>query len=72
MVAVDLASGGDGGWMWKFFVFCFLCYCLWLWWIWLVAAMVGGCGGCDMGGWIWWPTAWVVIARPRGREDEKK
>ena len=25
--------------------------------LWLVATMVGGCGGCDMGGWIWWPTA---------------
>ena len=23
----------------------------------VVAAMVDGCGGCEMGGWIWWLAA---------------
>ena len=46
-----VAGGGDGGWMWRlFFLFSALvCDCGGSGW-WLVAAMVGGCGGCDMGG----------------------
>ena len=33
--------------------FFFWCGCSGFGW-WLVAVMVGGCGGCDMGGWMWW------------------
>ena len=30
---------------------------IWFFFFFFVAVMVGGCGGCDMDGWIWWPTA---------------
>ena len=39
-----------------------LCYdfvILWFGWFFdvVVVILVGGCGACDMGGWIWWPAA---------------
>ena len=34
-----------------FFFFAVVCDCGGSGW-WLVMTMVGGCGGCDMGGWI--------------------
>ena len=34
--------------------------------------MVGGYGGCDMGGWIWWPVALVVKERHRGERDKER
>ena len=42
-----------------FVLFCFLFFvfggCSGSGW-WLVVAMLGGCGGCSMGGWMWWST----------------
>ena len=41
----------------------------------VVATMVGGCGGCDMGGWIWWPVALGCereTLRERERERERE
>ena len=38
-----------------FFFSAVVCGCSRSGW-WLVAAMVGGCGDCDMDGWIWWPA----------------
>ena len=37
------------------FVFFLFCGCSGSGW-WLVVAMLGGCGGCSMGGWMWWST----------------
>ena len=38
--------------------------------------MVGGCGGCDMGGWIWWPMALgcerETLRRERERDRERE
>ena len=36
---------------------------------WLVAAMVGGCGGCGMSGWMWWS---VMLGWERERQRERK
>ena len=37
--------------------------------------MVGRCGGCDMGGWIWWPVALgcerETLRKEREREKER-
>ena len=35
---------------------------------WLVAVMVGGCGGCVIGGWMWWPAVLRIVGlRKKGR-----
>ena len=38
----------------------------------VVAAMVGGCGGCEIGGWIWWPTALGCERETQRRESQRK
>ena len=34
--------------------------------------MVGGCGGCEMGGWIWWLAALGCERETQRRESQKK
>ena len=34
--------------------------------------MVGRCGGCDMGGWIWWPVALGCERETLRKERERK
>ena len=34
--------------------------------------MVGGCGGFDMGGWIWWPVVLGCERETEERETEKE
>ena len=50
-------------WMWRFF-FSLLLF--------VVVAMVGGCGGCKMGGWIWWPVALGCERETQRRESQRK
>ena len=38
----------------------------------VVAAMVGGCGGCEMGGWIWWPATLGCERETQRRESQRK
>ena len=38
----------------------------------VVAAMVGGSGGCDMGGWIWWPVALGCERETLRKERERE
>ena len=58
MVLIDF-----GGWLWLCFGFFLI-----LFFLQGVAAMVGGYGGCEMGGWIW-PTA--VLGCERETEDRE-
>ena len=35
--------------------------------------MVDGCGGCGMGGWMWWPAVFRIIGlRKRGTEERER
>ena len=36
-----------------------------------MATMVGGCCGCDMGGWIWWPVALGCERETEERETKR-
>ena len=38
----------------------------------MVAATVDGCGGCEMGGWIWWLAALGCERETQRRESQKK
>ena len=38
----------------------------------VVAAMVDGCGGCEMGGWIWWLAALGCERETQRRESQRK
>ena len=50
-----------------FFFFAVFCGCGGFGW-WLVAVMVGGCGGCVIGGWMWWPAVLRIVGlRKKGR-----
>ena len=53
-----------------FFFFAVFCGCDGSGW-WLVAVMVGGCGGCVIGRWMWWSTV-LRIVRLRKRETEER
>ena len=56
-----------------FFFFFFLaifCGCGGFGW-WLVAVMVGGCGGCVIGRWMWWPAVLRIVGL-RKRETEER
>ena len=33
--------------------------------------MVGGCGGCGIGGWMWWPVVLRIVGL-RKRETEER
>ena len=52
-----------------FFSFFFFFFFLLLF---VVVAMVGGCGGFDMGGWIWWPVVLGCERETEERETEKE
>ena len=61
-------------WMWRLFFFFTLSVVVYgcsgsSWW--LVAAVVGGCGGCGMSGWMWW-SAMLGWERERQRERKNK
>ena len=64
--------GVPGSWVtvWFFFFFAVFCGCDGSGW-WLVAVMVGGCGGCVIGRWMWWSTV-LRIVRLRKRETEER
>ena len=57
-----------------FFIFILVavvCSCSGFGW-WLVAAMVGGCGGCGMDGWMWWSAVLRIVGlRKRERKNKK-
>ena len=52
------------------FFFFFLLLLLLL--LFVVATMVGRCGGCDMGGWIWWPVALGCERETLRKERERE
>ena len=53
-----------------FFFFAIFCGCGGLNW-WLVAVMVGECGGCVIGRWMWWPVVLRIVGL-RKRETEER
>ena len=72
---VILVDGWRRGWWVKtldifFFFSAVVCGCSRSGW-WLVAAMVGGCGDCDMDGWIWWPAV-LGWERERQRKERQR
>ena len=65
---VFLGRGSRCGFFFVFFaVFCGYGGSGW----WLVVVMVGECGGCVIGGWMWWPEVLRIVGI-RKRETEER
>ena len=71
---MDLASGGDDGWMW------WLWYgWMWMWWVdvevfftlLLFVVAMDLAGGGD-GGWMWWPSVLRIVGLRKRETNERE